>query len=171
MGGEHADAHEPHIRRMMAQTLARMIELAEEVEVVGAIHEGWAWPKEALWPVPHNALFDFSASGRGAEWIDHIAARAKEVVDGFNDRVVVGHADWSVKHFRFEAGRICAVFDWDSLRLDKETTIVGTAAATFPATWYIRVSSRAPSPDEMRLFIEEYEEARGEPFTAQERVR
>ncbi len=91
-------------------------------------------------------------------------------MDGYASRVVVGHADWSVKHFRFRGGEIWVVYDWDSLRLDRETMILGTAAATFPGTWNLHVPSRAPSPEEMRAFVEEYEAARDEPFSGQERV-
>ena len=81
----------------------------------------------------------------------------------------MGHADWSVKHFRFVDDGVSVVYDWDSLRLDEEPVIVGTAAATFPATWYLPVESRAPTPDEMRLFIAEYEAARHGSFTRPER--
>jgi hypothetical protein len=167
--GEHVDAHEPVIRGRMAQALARTIGLAAEVQDVGALSLGWAWPKADLWPVPHNALFDFEATAEGAEWIDGIAAEAKRVMDGFHGRVVVGHADWSVKHFRFAGGKITVVYDWDSLRLDKEAIIVGTAAATFPATWSLEVASRAPSPEELWSFLEEYEAARGHPLSSEER--
>ncbi len=118
--------------------------------------------------MPHNVLFDFEATVEGAGWIDEIAAEVKRIMDGFEGRVVVGHADWSVKHFRFKDGVIRVVYDWDSLRLDKKAVIVGTAATTFPATWYIKASSRAPSPKEMLSFVREYEEARGEPFSEEE---
>ena len=46
---------------------------------------------------------------------------------------------------------------------------MGAAAATFPDTWYLEVRSRVSSPDETRSFVEEYEAARDEPFSAQER--
>jgi hypothetical protein len=167
--GEQVDAHEPVIRRRMAQALAQAIELAAEVRDVGALSSGWAWPKDDLWPVPHNALFDFEATAEGAEWIDEIAAEAKRVMDGFHGRVVVGHADWSVKHFRFAGGEITVVYDWDSLRLDKEAIIVGTAAATFPATWSLEVASRAPSPEELWSFLEDYGAARGQLLSSEER--
>lgn len=167
--GESVGAHEPGVRREMARALAQSIELSAEVPNVEALSQGWTWPEDRLWPEPHNALFDFGATAAGAEWIDAFARRAKQRKPRSADRLVVGHADWSVKHFRFEEGKIRVVYDWDSLRLDKEVIIVGTAAATFPATWYLEVSSRAPSPDEMRSFVEEYEAARGEPFSGKER--
>jgi hypothetical protein len=99
--GERADAHDPGIRRSMARALARMIELAAEGLDVQGLSKGWTWPDNELWPVPHNALFAFEATAEGAGWIDRIAAEAKKTIDDFTGWIVVGHADWSVKHFRF----------------------------------------------------------------------
>ncbi len=167
--GERADAHKPGVRRAMAGALARVIREASGIPNVDGLNRDWQWPKDRLWPTPHNALFDFEATAAGAGWIDDTAAAAKRVVDASESPVVVGHGDWSVKHFRFRDGEVSVVYDWDSLRLTKEAIIVGTAAATFPATWYVPVASLAPSPDEMRLFLEGYETGRGRPFSPEER--
>lgn len=167
--GERADAHEPWVRREMAGTLARVIRQSSEVPDVGGLRLDWTWPEDRLWPAPHNALFDFEATAAGVGWIDEVAAAAKRVVDASTGPIVVGHGDWSVKHFRFENGKVSVVYDWDSLRLTKEAIVVGSAAATFPATWYLPVVSLAPSPDEMRLFLQEYEAGRERTFPAEER--
>ncbi|MGH3146582.1 MAG: hypothetical protein ACRDTR_12355 [Rubrobacter sp.] len=167
--GELADAHEPWARHEMAGTLARLIQQASEVPDVDGLRLDWTWPEERLWPSPHNALFDFEATTAGAGWIEGVAASAKRVVDASTGPVVVGHGDWSVKHFRFENGEVSVVYDWDSLRLAREAIIVGSAAATFPATWYLPVASLAPRPEEMRLFLEEYQAARGPSFSSAER--
>jgi hypothetical protein len=168
--GECADAHEPEIRHEMAQVLARMIELAATVSDVRALSRAWKLPPHSgLWPVPHNALFDFEATAAGAEWIDEIASKAKRVLDHSRGRTVVGHADWSAKHFRFKDGKVSVIYDWDSLRLDKETNLVGYTATHFPYTEYFDVPRRA-SPEEARLLVEEYEIARGTPFSEQERI-
>jgi hypothetical protein len=165
--GEHADAHEPAIRRSMAHALARMIELAATVPDVRAFSQAWKLPPDrGLWPVPHNALFDFEATAAGAEWIDEIANKAKTVLDNSPGRMVIGHADWSAKHFRFKDGKVSVIYDWDSLGLDKETNLVGHTATHFPYTEYFDVPRRA-SPEEARLFVEEYEIARGTPFSEQ----
>jgi hypothetical protein len=74
--GSFRDAHEPAVRRALASTLARFVSLSSSIGV---------WPRrpffphcvEALWPKPHNALFDFEASVEGAEWIDEIARAAQ----------------------------------------------------------------------------------------------
>jgi hypothetical protein len=122
-----------------------------------------------LWPVPHNALFDFEATVAGAEWIDEIAGKAKKILDNSPGRMVVGHADWSVKHFRFKGGKVSVIYDWDSLRLGKETNLVGHAATHFPYTEYFDVPRRA-SPEEARYFVEGYESAREAPFSEEERA-
>jgi len=60
------------------------------------------------------------------------------------------------------------VYDWDSLMLESELILVGVAAATFTATWYLPVRL-TPTVDEAREFVGEYENACGVAFTAQER--
>ena len=56
------------------------------------------------------------------------------------------------------------------MSLDREPILVGSAAATFTATWYLDVGSKAPDPDELVHFVEEYEEARGSAFSKLERL-
>ena len=168
--GKKVDAHEPEIRREMALALAQVIDLSGEVPDVEGLLQAWRLPPDlGLWPVPHNALFDFEATVAGAEWIDEIAGKAKKILDNSPGRMVVGHADWSVKHFRFEGGKVSVIYDWDSLRLDRETNLVGHAATHFPYTEYFDVPRRA-SPEEARCFVEGYESARGAPFSEEERA-
>ena len=168
--GEFADAHEPEIRREMVRALARVVDLAGEVPDVEGLLQAWKLPPDhGLWPVPHNALFDFEATVAGAEWIDEIAGKAKKILDNSPGRMVVGHADWSVKHFRFKGGKVSVIYDWDSLRLGRETNLVGHAATHFPYTEYFDVPRRA-SPEEARYFVEGYESARGAPFSEEERA-
>ena len=167
--GEHADPHESDVRRTMAKTLARLVELAGEVQDVRGLDLGWNWPEEdKLWPKPHNVLFDFKATAEGAEWIDEIAVEAKKLMDGFDGTVVVGHTDWSVDQMRFKKGEVSVVYDWDSLRVEKEVVVVGHGAAHFSATWSLGVPN-PPSAEETWLFVEEYEAARRKPFSKQER--
>ena len=167
--GEPADGHDSMIRRSMARTLNRLIELSNEVSGVEALSRGWNWPtRQDLWPPPHNALFDFEATIAGAEWIDGIAANAKELVDEFQAPVVIGHADWSVDQMRFEDDAASAVYDWDSLRFDKEVVFVGIAASNFAATWRTEIPN-PPTPDEAKLFVADFEAARTKPFSEGER--
>lgn len=168
--GGIADAHDPAVRRAMAWTLFRQIELASEVSGIEALSRGWNWPEPGtLWPPPHNALFDFRATEAGAERIDALAREARAVVDGFEGRTVIGHADWSVDQMRFKGGEVSVVYDWDSLRPDKEVIVVGIAAGNFTATWGAGVPN-PPSPEEARLFVDDFEAARGGAFSDRERA-
>jgi hypothetical protein len=165
--GAFRDAHEPAVRRVLAQTLARFVSLASSIGVRPR-RPFFPLGEESLWPKPHNALFDFEASAEGAEWIDEIARAAKAARDSAGCDVV-GHTDWAVKHFRFDEGlRPLVLYDWDSLDTQSEPRVVGSAMASFTYTEEIQVDSLWPAPDESLAFLGEYEEARGEPFTAAE---
>jgi aminoglycoside phosphotransferase (APT) family kinase protein len=163
--GAYRDAHEPAVRRVLAELLARLHALTSGLDVL----EPWRPEGERpLWPVPHNVLFDFAATARGAEWIDDIARAAKERRDAPAGRDVIGHGDWSVSHFRFDGLRPTVIYDWDSLTADRETLLVGLAAATFTYTEHLDVDLLT-SVEESRAFVAEYETARGTSFDDAER--
>lgn len=166
--GAFRDAHEPQVRRALAVSLARFVDLAT---ASGVRPRRTFFPLGGgLWPRPHNALFDFEATAAGAEWIDEIARAAKECRDAPVGREVVGHTDWAVKHFRFdEALQPTVLYDWDSVNTDTEPRIVGSAMASFTYTEEVEVASLWPSPEESRAFLAEYEVARGTPFDEAER--
>ena len=166
--GVFRDAHEPQVRRVLAATLARLIETATAVGV--RPRRPLRMLPGGLWPVPHNALFDFDASVDGAEWIDEVARAAAAEREGGAGAQVVGHTDWAVKHLRFdEQLRPTVIYDWDSLDTQPETTLVGGAAASFVYTEEVDVDMLWPSIPEVRAFVDDYEEARGTPFSAAER--
>jgi hypothetical protein len=165
--GDWVDAHKPKVRRTMARTLARLLQLTAEMGERPQLPRRppvVAYP----WPAPHNALFDFQRTAAGAEWIDAIAAPALAELSDPVGPLIPGHCDWSAKHFRFSGPAVSVVYDWDSLRLETEPVIVGQAAGAFTTTWYIPVAL-APEAAESLAFIAEYEEARGRPFDAAER--
>ncbi len=168
--GDWADAHDPAVRRRMAELLAILIDLGRDVVDLPGLRPGLLSRIEEgrIWPRPHSAIFDFEATATGAEWIDELAMRARCVLRQPTGERVLGHVDWSVKHFRFRDGEVTAIYDWDSLAVDCEPVIVGEAARGFTFTWRIPVRL-APSLDESRAFVSEYETARGTPFTPAER--
>jgi len=169
--GAEADAHHPPHRRAMAQSLARLITLAEPYAGLRGLPRH-TYPDHAVWGPTHNALFDFAATARGAGWIDEIGAASAEEARAGEGRLVVGHRDWSVKNLRFTAGhsgvpQVSAVYDWDALAVAREPEIVGMAAAAFTVTWTVPIARMLPTPAEMVAFIRDYEAA-GRPFTAAE---
>jgi hypothetical protein len=167
--GLYLDAHEASVRHIMAQKLAELFRLTQELQPLAGMDPFYPPPDGPLWPRPHNVLFDFEATARGAEWIDEIAQAAKSHRDSRVGKVVIGHGDWTVKHFRFEGLRPIVIYDWDSLGTDFETIFVGNAAATFTYTEHLPVAVW-PTVSEARAFLEDFEEARGRPFTLEERA-
>jgi hypothetical protein len=167
--GPHRDGHEPTVRRAMAEALWALVDKSRGFAANGDLGAGplRSPPPGKLWPTPHDARFDFERTAAGAEWIDAIARAARERLDAAAGEVVVGHTDWSVKHFAFRGDRVAAIYDWDSVAVDLEPVIVGEAVHAFPATWYIETAV-APTPDEAAAFVAEYEAARGTPFTGPE---
>jgi hypothetical protein len=165
--GVYRDAHEPEVRRVVAGHLAELLRVTDELQPPPGLEPYFAPPDAPLWPVPHNVLFDFEATAGGAEWIDEIAGAAKPVRDARVGRLVIGHGDWTVKHFRFDGLRPTVVYDWDSLNTDFETVFVGNSAATFTYTEHLPVSVW-PTVEEAAAFLDEYEQARAEPFTPEE---
>jgi fructose-specific component phosphotransferase system IIB-like protein len=122
----------------------------------------------ALWPhEAHSPIFDFDATALGAEWIDAIAAEAKRrIVLGDS---IIGHSDWSGKHFRFAGEEVSVVYDWDSLRAQPEPATVGVAAITFTTNFELPGVKLTPEPDEVRAFVDEYSASRAQPLTRRER--
>ncbi|AZN42722.1 hypothetical protein [Paenibacillus albus] len=165
--GELRDAHVPAIRAAIAQTLAQLIKSTEPYRDAPGFASGRFGASETLYPIPHNDLFNFNRTAKGAEWIDAIAVKAKNTVNRIKGRVVLGHLDWSLKHFRFSGNEVAMVYDWDSLKLEDELNVLGIAAATFTTTWDIPVKI-TPSQEESYAFVKEYEQFRGSAFTGEE---
>jgi hypothetical protein len=180
--GEFRNPHDPDVRRAMAHHLARLARITRGLVGTVAAAQPPAAPSapDALWPKPHSVLFDFAATTAGAEWIDDIGWRAKRFLAGASvdgaastaGRPVIGHNDWSAKHFRFAGSAVRVIYDWDSVRVEPEPVLAGRAAKNFTMTygtpWEGRVPM-APTLDELRAFIADYEATRGAPFTAAER--
>jgi hypothetical protein len=162
--GVPTDVRVPGVRRAMAAGLARFVRSSEPYRDV----DGLPHRQLSVWPRPHSPLFDFAATTQGAEWIDTIARTALSVMQSTTSRMVVGHLDWSAKNMRMGPEDIAVVYDWDAVFLDRETFIVGAAAAHFPMTWELDVSG-IPEASEVLAFVREFEEARGQKFTSTER--
>jgi hypothetical protein len=167
--GQFRDAHDPRVRRVLAETLVLFHQLATSTGI--RPRRPSLRPAGALWPRPHNVLFDFDASVFGAEWIDEIATAARAVTDVSSGVEAVGHTDWSVKHFRFDTClRPTIVYDWDSVTVDREPLLVGTAAGSFTYTEELPGNIAVwPTTDESLAFLDEYESSRSEPFGAADR--
>jgi hypothetical protein len=169
--GEHRNPHDPVVRRSLAELLAWQITLTQHPEAIPGIQPALfdhRLPPEVLWPVPHDAIFHLEATAAGAEWIDALARPAHQTVLQGAGWLVLGHTDWSVKHVRYTGEQVAAVYDWESLALEKEPAIIGAASASFTYNEWPGITPRRPSQDEALAFVSEYEAARGKPFSPEE---
>jgi hypothetical protein len=168
--GERADGHDPAVRRTMARELARLVALCRGVDGLDGLRENpMATDPADLWPRPHDDRFAFAATTPGAEWIDAIARRARTARDRDAGDVVVGHTDWRVQHLRFADGELTAVYDWDSLAIQREPVLAGGVAHLFAADWEVG-DVRFPTLGEALGFIADYEAGRRAAFDAEQRA-
>jgi hypothetical protein len=173
--GERRDGHHPATRRALAASLHRIVAACRPLAQSSSLPRhffGLASAGEGapLWPTPHSKLFDFAATAAGAEAIDDVARAARDAMAPSGD-VVIAHCDWRVEHVKFARGgdEIVVAYDWDSLRVGYEAALVGLAAHAFAADWSQDVVPQAPTLDEARAFVADYEAARGASFTVDER--
>lgn len=165
-----SDTHDPVCRRLIAEALAWHLAVTKSHETPAALAGDWGLTEsDQLWPVhAHSPIFDFDATSAGAEWIDALGAQAKAKIDR-RGRPIAGHSDWSGKHFRFTHDAVTAIYDWDSLAIRPEVALVGVAAMTYTTRFDLPGVPRAPTPDEMRAFVDEYSAARETPLSRPER--
>jgi hypothetical protein len=168
--GEFCDTHDPTCRRLIAEALAWHLAITGSEDPPEALAGGWSITGgDRLWPAhAHTPIFDFDVTSAGAEWIDALGAQAKSAI-GQTARPIAGHSDWSGKHFRFADEAISAIYDWDSLAVRSEAALVGIAAITYTTRFDLPGVPRAPTPDEMSMFIDEYSAARETPLSGAER--
>jgi hypothetical protein len=165
------NGHDPAVRRGLARSLHAVVECLTPMCATSTLASGWLLDaaRKDLWPTPHSRLFDFDATSEGAEYIDDVAAKARARMLPVGC-LVIGHTDWRAEHVRFEGDAPTVAFDWDSLQKIREPALVGSTAHMFCADWSKDGHAQAPTMEEARSFVREYEAARGRPFTAEERV-
>jgi hypothetical protein len=175
--GRIEDGHAPRYRRALARGFHDLIEVARPLAADTAL---FAWRElrksGRLWRPPHSKRFDLAATAAGAEYIDDVARAATAQVARNLEagELVLGHADWRAEHVRFatlgDDVRITAIYDWDSLQKRREPALVGVISSAFCANWAGRDKvALAPTLDEARAFVAEYEAARGRRFGRDER--
>ncbi|GKU25057.1 hypothetical protein [Clostridium folliculivorans] len=168
--GAQIDAHNPSIRKSIAEKYAELIKRTDPFIKTEGFKYFNFYKNDKLFPTPHNALFDFNKAGTAANWIDNIASRSKKIINSIPENLVLGHCDWSLKHFRFVNDEMIMIYDWDSLCLQDEYHLLGIAASTFTTTWDIPVKI-TPSQHEAYEFVREYESVRGKKFTKEELMK
>jgi hypothetical protein len=156
-------------RRVSAEGLARQIVLCAGLPGAARLEQHpLRTPDGGLYGDPHSPLFDFDATGEGAEWIDDLARHASMIREEDESTPVVAHTDWSARNVRFDEQRLLAVYDWDSLALVTEGTAIGQAAMS----WSVTADPGGtvfPELDSVLGYIHDYEEARGTPLSTGQR--
>ncbi len=134
--GRRPDLRRARDRRIVAHGLAAFIEALRsfrddvpDLPVASA--------PAALYPPPHSPLFDFEATADGAAWIDELARRARAVVDQDTSVLTIVHSDWRGDNLRVAriGRRVTAVYDWDSVQVQREITAIGGVAAMHSVDW------------------------------------
>jgi hypothetical protein len=134
------------------------------------VHDrGWlgVWLGELViddvWPEPHDLRVDLAGTAAGAEWIDDAARDARATLMATALPNVVGHLEWRVQNLAF-AGRVSAIYDWDSVALVPEAALVGSASVIHPVDWRLQQPDPLPTLEQLDGVVADYEAARGAPF-------
>jgi hypothetical protein len=165
-GSRAEDPHEPKVRSAMAEELARSMTLGRTLSATKKLPRD-RLPPDALFPEPHNAIFDFGAPG--GEWIDARARQAREVLERWAKRPIVMHTDFSGANVRVSNGSVIAVYDMDSVACIDEMRCLASAAVHF--TYTGEGAWSWPTREEARAFVDAYVRARGRALDAHEKAR
>jgi Ser/Thr protein kinase RdoA (MazF antagonist) len=168
--GAMPDGRDPAVRRLLADGLARHIEiLRARPDLVPRAGRGPSWCRyqDGPWPVPHDTLVDLRPILAGFEWLDAFGRRAADqVLDNREpDEILVGHADWYAGNAAVVDGVLVGTFDWE-LVADTEAVVAGFAASCHAAG--PTGGGGLSTPEEAAAFLRDYEEVRGRPFSARE---
>ena len=164
--GERGDAHHAVTRRAMAQALSEQIRILRSVPGLQSSlvkPPAWAAYDHGPWPIPHDPIFDFTATPVGFEWLDHIAMLAAEALGPRRQPDAIGHSDLVCQNLRFNEDGVCAAYDWDSLLAESEPVLVGVVAGAY--TEGSIAGAGAPTPQEAVAFLSDYEANRHAPFS------
>lgn len=170
INGSVPDGRDAEIRRLLADGLARHIQLLQaRPDLVGRAGPGpsWCQYQSGPWPVPHDTLVDFTTTTPGFEWLDQFGRRASDQILANREGapVVVGHADWYAGNTAVADGALVGTFDWE-LVADTEAVIAGFAGACYAQ----RQTSAGglSAPEDVADLLRDYDSARAEPLSEAE---
>jgi hypothetical protein len=124
----------------------------------------WNHGEGELWPWPDDRAVDLNRVA-GPAWVDDAARAVHLRLSESTAEQVIGHGDWYAANLRWDGDSLWAAHDWDSAISERETVIVGLAAAVFPATGG---PGEEASVDETADFMNAYTSARGRAFSSNE---
>ncbi|MEM7135001.1 MAG: hypothetical protein AAF500_00400 [Myxococcota bacterium] len=165
--GRVREGQDPAVRTALAREVFKHTQLLQPfVEKTTLSHFGV--PRDRLFPTPYDPNVRPLNRGVEVDWVFQLATRARSIATSTISRPVVAHQDFRVEHARFEREDIVATFDWDSIAVGPEVRLVGANAHGFSGDWSQDVIRRVPTHETILGFIEDYEHARGAPFSIQE---
>lgn len=169
--GIRPDGRHPGVRSLLADGLARHVELLRATpDLVDRAGPGPSWCRYQAgpWPPPHDTLVDLRSTPPEFGWLDVLAQRAADQIQGHRraDEVVVGHADWYAGNTAVVDGRLVGTFDWE-LVADTEAVVAGFAASCYASS--ATGGGGLSTPAEAVAFLQDYEHARRRPFSEDER--
>jgi hypothetical protein len=123
-----------------------------------------------LYPVPHSPIFNFDATSTGAEWIDALASVAWRAMREVERRERVVHMDWRADNIRVsdDGSALVAIYDWDSLRVEREVEALGQVAAMHTVSFSVPSGPHYPTGDECLAFTSAVELARTHSYSLAE---
>jgi hypothetical protein len=155
---------DPAPRSVLARGLVEHMRLLEHRPVA---LQRFALPRDRVFAQPHSKLFQPSEADTA--WVRDLARRAREIAEAEPSPLVLAHCDWRVEHVKARGDRIVATYDWDALAVLPETRIVGIDAHGHIADWSQSRTRNTPTYDDVVGFIADYEAARGDVLTSNER--
>jgi Phosphotransferase enzyme family len=166
--GRPGNGHNPATRRAMAGALVEQVRLLRDAAVDDLLAGAPAWChyQHGPWPTPHDPIFNFTSTPEAFGWLDELARQAASVLAHAGAPDAVAHVDWCCGNLRFRDGRVSASYDWDSLAAGPEPVLVGMSAGAFTSGG--TAGADTPTPVEVAAFLQDYEQARSDPFSASE---
>jgi len=155
--------------RLCAAALAEFVRRAPFVASLPSLTPPPAWvfwdhDQPGTWPLPDDRDDDLNSHPEPA-WLEEVGRRVRRRLAQCQQPSVVGHADWEEPNLRWIGQRLHVVHDWDSVVSRPEAAIAGVAAAVCPAC----SEPGAATLEECAVFLRAYEQARGRPWSADER--
>lgn len=152
-----------------AALLARLIDSAPDPSRTPTLAPsppwtGWDHPGVSLWPDADDEGRDLNVLSAPA-WIDEAARRVRNRLTARRASVRIGHGDWESQNIAWDSEAPLAVHDWDSVIAQPEASIVGLAAAVWPA---MGAPGGAASVAQTQDFIVSYQSATSRPWDQSE---
>ena len=162
-------------RRLIAEAMSTIARLGTDLTGEPTLAANALEPG-SLYPRPHSPIFDFAATGAGAEWIDELAADALRTIEKLEPSpVIVTHTDLRAENVRIDPGgqRLAVIWDWDGIGSAPEMWHVGNTARAYSLDLSRNGGSGTdiglPSVPDMLGFVDDYEQVRGRALTVDER--